>query len=166
MERHCLRVHHIAVRLADQRGWAGDSEVIVVAAILHDVGLYPSASRGGVYTADGAEFARELLHRHGWEEDRVERCAVADVAATFAASWFRNPGRKNAVLAEWTTCWPVPARLDRQAGRRWGRRCLDAVWPASWLVRVSPSAARTAADAAPDLPAPVSTEPSEERAAR
>jgi hypothetical protein len=77
MERHCLRVHHIAVELAGLRGWAFDPEVIIVASILHDVGLYPGASRGGVYTEDGAELARELLHRHGWSDDRVERCAQA-----------------------------------------------------------------------------------------
>jgi hypothetical protein len=77
MERHCLRVHHIAVALVGRRGWASDPEVILVASILHDIGIYPSASRGGVYTADGAELARELLNRHGWSDDRVERCAEA-----------------------------------------------------------------------------------------
>ncbi len=77
MERHCLRVHHIAVELAGRRGWAFDAEVVIVASILHDVGLYPSTSRGGVYTEDGAELARELLQRHGWSDDRVERCAEA-----------------------------------------------------------------------------------------
>lgn len=77
MERHCLRVHHIAIKLAGSRGWTLDPEVIVVASILHDVGLYPSVSRGGVYTRDGAEIARELLERHGWSRGRVERCAQA-----------------------------------------------------------------------------------------
>jgi hypothetical protein len=77
MERHCLRVHHIAVELAGRRGWACDPEVVLVASILHDIGLYPGASRGGVYTSDGAELARELLHRHDWNEDRIERCAAA-----------------------------------------------------------------------------------------
>lgn len=75
MERHCLRVCHIAIELSDRRGWVVDREVILVASILHDIGLYPAASRGGVYTADGAELARELLPRHGWSEDRVTLCA-------------------------------------------------------------------------------------------
>jgi hypothetical protein len=48
-----------------------------VAAILHDVGLYPSESRGGVYTADGAALAREILAAHGWTPVRAERCAKA-----------------------------------------------------------------------------------------
>ena len=77
MERHCVRVHHIALKLGERRRWALDREVVLVAAILHDVGLYPGASRGGVYTADGARLARELLHRHGWSADRVDQCAQA-----------------------------------------------------------------------------------------
>jgi putative nucleotidyltransferase with HDIG domain len=77
MERHCLRVRHIAAELAGRRGWAIDPEVLTVACLLHDIGLYPSATRGGVYTADGAALARELLPEHGWSDERVERCAEA-----------------------------------------------------------------------------------------
>jgi putative nucleotidyltransferase with HDIG domain len=77
MERHCLRVRHIAAELARHRGWAIDGEVITVAAILHDIGLYPSASRGGVYTEDGAELAREMLRAHSWSTERIRRCAEA-----------------------------------------------------------------------------------------
>jgi hypothetical protein len=77
MERHCLRVRHIAAELAGRRGWASDPELLTVACILHDIGLYPSVTRGGVYTADGAVLARELLPAHGWGPERVERCAAA-----------------------------------------------------------------------------------------
>jgi HD superfamily phosphodiesterase len=77
MERHCLRTRHIAAELAGPRGWAIDGELLTVAAILHDIGLYPTVSRGGVYTADGAALARELLPAHGWSAERVERCADA-----------------------------------------------------------------------------------------
>jgi HD superfamily phosphodiesterase len=54
-----------------------DGEVLTVAAILHDIGIYPSVTHGGVYTAEGAELARELLPRHGWSAERVELCAQA-----------------------------------------------------------------------------------------
>ena len=77
MERHCLRVRHIAVELARRRAWAIDGEVITVAAVLHDVGLYPSASRGGVYTEDGAKLAREMLRAHSWSTERICCCAEA-----------------------------------------------------------------------------------------
>jgi hypothetical protein len=77
MELHCLRCRHIAAEIANRRGWPIDDELLTVAAILHDVGLYPLASRGGVYTADGASLARELLASHGCEPERIERCARA-----------------------------------------------------------------------------------------
>lgn len=77
MERHCLRARHIAAEIASRRGWQIDGEVLTVAAILHDIGLYPDVSRGGVYTADGAALARELLPAYGWSPERIERCAVA-----------------------------------------------------------------------------------------
>ncbi len=77
MERHCLRARHIAAELASRRGWKIDGEVLTVAAVVHDIGLYPSASRGGVYTADGAELAREMLPAYGWSAQRIELCAQA-----------------------------------------------------------------------------------------
>jgi HD superfamily phosphodiesterase len=77
MERHCLRCRHIATQIAAHRGWPVDQELLTIASILHDIGLYPAASRGGVYTADGAALARELLARHGWDAERIERCADA-----------------------------------------------------------------------------------------
>jgi hypothetical protein len=77
MERHCLRCRHVGAELARRRGWVIDGEVLTVASILHDIGLYPGASRGGVYTADGAALAREILPGHGWSAERVELCAEA-----------------------------------------------------------------------------------------
>jgi uncharacterized protein len=77
MERHCLRCRHIAGELASRRQWVVDDEVLTVAAILHDIGLYPEASLGGVYTADGAVLARRLVDEQGWTASRVERCVAA-----------------------------------------------------------------------------------------
>jgi HD superfamily phosphodiesterase len=77
MERHSLRTRHIAAKIAGQRQWTLDGEVLTVAAILHDAGLYPGISRGGVYTSDGAQAARELLAAHGWRPERIELCANA-----------------------------------------------------------------------------------------
>jgi hypothetical protein len=77
MERHGLRVFLIASKLAERRADTVDSEVLLVAGFLHDLGLYDSVSRGGVYVEDGAEFASELVERHGWSPDRIELCANA-----------------------------------------------------------------------------------------
>ncbi len=75
MERHCLRVSAIASELAARRGLEIDREVLLVAALIHDLGLYDSVSRGGVYVKDGADFARELVGRHGWNQERTALCA-------------------------------------------------------------------------------------------
>jgi hypothetical protein len=77
MERHCLRVRHIAAEISGRRGWAIDPELLTVASILHDIGLYPEVTHGGVYTAEGAELAREILPAHGWSAERIETCAAA-----------------------------------------------------------------------------------------
>ncbi len=77
MERHCLRCRQIAARIASRRQWVIDGEVLTVAALLHDIGLYPSFATGEVYTADGAALAAELLPSLGWSADRVRLCADA-----------------------------------------------------------------------------------------
>jgi HD domain-containing protein len=77
MERHCLRVRAIASEIAERRRWSIDGEVLTIAAILHDIGLYPDVARGGVYTAEGAALAREIVTPYGWSEDRIELCAAA-----------------------------------------------------------------------------------------
>lgn len=77
MERHNLRVFRIACELADRRGIDADREVLLVAAMIHDLGLYDSISRGGVYVRDGAEHAAELLAEHGWDPQRIRLCADA-----------------------------------------------------------------------------------------
>jgi hypothetical protein len=75
MERHCLRVFAIACELAAERGLEVDREALLVAAFIHDLGLYDSVSRGGVYVKDGAEFATDLLAEHDWDDERTRLCA-------------------------------------------------------------------------------------------
>ena len=74
MERHGLRVFLIADRLATARGAKVDREVLLIAGLLHDVGLYDEASHGGVYVREGAEFTAELLRARGWDEERIRLC--------------------------------------------------------------------------------------------
>jgi HD domain len=74
MERHGIRVFLIADRLATARELKVDREVLLVAGLLHDVGLYDAASHGGVYVKEGAEFTAEILGAQGWDEDRIRLC--------------------------------------------------------------------------------------------
>jgi len=77
MERHSLRVFLIADRLASAKELDVDRELMLVAALLHDIGLYDEASRGGAYVADGARFAKPLLRENGWDEARIVHCGEA-----------------------------------------------------------------------------------------
>lgn len=78
MERHSMRCFLIAERIAADRGLMVDHEILLVAGLLHDIGLYDGASEGGVYTTDGAHFAAHLLAgRPGWDERRLRLCSEA-----------------------------------------------------------------------------------------
>jgi putative nucleotidyltransferase with HDIG domain len=77
MERHCLRVFLIADRLASARELEVDRELMLVAALLHDIGLYDEAATGGAYVADGAVYAGSILRECGWDEPRVALCGEA-----------------------------------------------------------------------------------------
>jgi hypothetical protein len=77
MERHCLRCRQIAAEIAARRHWIVDGEVLTVAAILHDIGLYPGVATADAYVADGAALARSLLRAQGWTPARIELCAEA-----------------------------------------------------------------------------------------
>jgi HD domain len=74
MERHGLRVFLIADRLATAHDAEVDREVLLIAGLLHDVGLYDKASHGGVYVLEGAEFTADLLREQGWDQDRIRFC--------------------------------------------------------------------------------------------
>ena len=92
MERHGLRVFLIADRLATARELKVDREVLLIAGLLHDVGLYDAASHGGVYVKEGAEFTAEILRRQGWEEDRIRLCFDAiERHHELRSQWERGP---------------------------------------------------------------------------
>lgn len=78
-ERHGLRCFLLGDEFAAARSVEIDRELLLIAELLHDVGLYDKASRGGVYVTDGKEFARDLLAgRPGWsDEERLSRCLLA-----------------------------------------------------------------------------------------
>ena len=74
MERHSLRVFLIADRLATVRVATIDREVLLIAGLLHDIGLYDEASHGGAYVRDGAEVTADLLREQGWDQERIRLC--------------------------------------------------------------------------------------------
>jgi len=78
MERHGMRCFLISERQAADRDLMVDHEILLVAGLLHDIGLYDGASEGGVYVTDGRNFAERLLAgRAGWDERRTLLCLEA-----------------------------------------------------------------------------------------
>lgn len=78
MERHGVRCFLICEKLAADAGLEVDREVLLVAGLLHDMGLYDGASSGGVYVTDGREYAEGWLRgRDGWSPERVRLCGDA-----------------------------------------------------------------------------------------
>ena len=72
MERHCVRVFLIALDLAQDRQRSLDREVVLCAALLHDIGLYPMASsHDHAYVTDGRRLAETLLEPFRWPPGRV-----------------------------------------------------------------------------------------------
>ena len=76
MERHAIRVFLIAERIAKEQDLAFDREVALCASLLHDVGVFPKASRSLRYIDDGKELASEALgpEIHG---TRLAKCLEA-----------------------------------------------------------------------------------------
>lgn len=77
MERHCVRVFMFVDRLAARRELEIDREVGLCASFLHDIGIYPSRSHGGVYTDESGELAGELFADAGADPARARLAADA-----------------------------------------------------------------------------------------
>ncbi|HYF25912.1 MAG TPA: HD domain-containing protein [Baekduia sp.] len=74
MESHCVRVFELTLELARRGHRQVDRELLLVAAFLHDAGLYLS-ERHGPYVTDGRRLAAEIGEQHGWSPTRIARCA-------------------------------------------------------------------------------------------
>lgn len=77
MERHSLRVVLLAEELARLGGHAVDSEVLLCAGLLHDIGLYPGAASKAAYVTDSRRLAERMLTDAGWTAERVRLAADA-----------------------------------------------------------------------------------------
>jgi hypothetical protein len=51
--------------------------VLLCGSLLHEIGAYPLASTGDVYTTDGRRFAERELEAFGWSEIRIRACGDA-----------------------------------------------------------------------------------------
>ncbi|HVE69092.1 MAG TPA: HD domain-containing protein [Solirubrobacteraceae bacterium] len=125
MERHGLRLHLIAERLAARRGLEVDREIVLVAALLHDAGGYPGAFTGGPYVTDGRRVAEEVLEPFGWEPERRRRCLDAvELHHHYRAQWDRGPEVELLRRADRIDLRPPVTGWLREIARRVPRRGL------------------------------------------
>jgi hypothetical protein len=74
MERHCVRVFLMVERMAAEQIMSIDREVALCASFLFEIGVYPVAATGDVYTSDGRRYAKRLLEPFGWPQPRLDLC--------------------------------------------------------------------------------------------
>ena len=77
MEAHCVREFLIAEWMAADRGIQVDRELLLCAAFLHDVGLYPNVTTGDVYVTDSRRVAERTLAAFDWQHNRLAKCLDA-----------------------------------------------------------------------------------------
>src|SRR5512133_1657676 len=83
---HVMRVYHMAEHLAAETG--ADIEIVRAAALLHDAeGSAPGSETRASHHHRSADFAREVLSKEGWNEDRI-----AAVQHCIRAHRFRRDG--------------------------------------------------------------------------
>jgi hypothetical protein len=77
LTNHSFRSHAWAIALAERDRVRFDSELLYVAALLHDIGLLARYDTGRCFEEDGAHVAAELAVGEGWPAERSEALAEA-----------------------------------------------------------------------------------------
>lgn len=78
MENHCARAFLIGEELGRRAGLETDRELLLCAAWLHDIGLYPGAATSDTYVADGRHLAERMFAGSDeWPPERLERLGDA-----------------------------------------------------------------------------------------
>lgn len=69
---HIMRVYRNAGLIGRKEG--ADMEVLLAAALMHDLVVYPKGSAKRSKSADdSADLAEEILRRHGYPQDKIEK---------------------------------------------------------------------------------------------
>jgi len=77
LTNHAFRSHFFAVALADRDQIGFDTELLYVAALLHDIGLVEEFDAGACFEEDGAAAATRLASLEGWPPERSHALAEA-----------------------------------------------------------------------------------------
>jgi hypothetical protein len=70
---HSSRVYYFAALAGKRRGLKFDTELLYAGAMFHDLGLVPKYSSAGErFEVDGANAARDFMHRHGFAQGDID----------------------------------------------------------------------------------------------
>ncbi|MGI0014390.1 MAG: HD domain-containing protein, partial [Nitrososphaera sp.] len=72
--QHIMRVYRNAEFIGHREG--ADMEILLAAALLHDLVVYPKGSSKTSKSADdSADMAEKILREYGWPKDKIERAS-------------------------------------------------------------------------------------------
>ena len=80
---HVVRVAELALKISRLVGGV-DEEVVLAAALVHDIGRPLETERGKHHAAIGAELAPEILRKAGFPEGKIPRVVEAVLAHSFS----------------------------------------------------------------------------------
>jgi hypothetical protein len=134
---HSFRTFHFAELLQKQSGGRLplDREVLAVATLLHDVGLYPKVVAevdGMDFTVRGARIARRVARQAGWSSDRIDLAAQAitiNANGRVSTRWGAEAyfARLAPLVDAMGQCWKVDPDDARIIFAAWPERDLDRV---------------------------------------
>ena len=135
LRNHSFRTFHFAELLAQQSSVALDREVLAVATVLHDVGLYPKAVTevdGMDFTVRGARIARRVTEKAGWSRDRSDLAAQAitiNANGRVSTHWGAEAyfARLAPLVDAMGQCWKVSPDDARTIFSAWPEHDLDQV---------------------------------------
>ena len=75
---HSSRVYYFGALAGQRRGFKFDAELLYAGAMFHDIGLVPAySSAADRFEVDGANAARDFLHRHHISEQDIDHVWTA-----------------------------------------------------------------------------------------
>lgn len=84
---HIMRVYRNAEFIGKREG--ADMEILLAAALLHDIVVYPKGSAKTTKSADdSADLAEKILHGYGWPKEKIERTSYCIRTHSYSKNLF------------------------------------------------------------------------------
>lgn len=89
--QHCWRTFYFGALLGKLRGWRFDAEVLVLACLLHDLGLTGPYMGPLPFEIEGAQAAKKLLTAHGFSAAKTRQVWSGIAMHPLAIAEFQPP---------------------------------------------------------------------------